>query len=165
MTLRGDRPEAGAGNPLIGQIGDQDITGLDQAVRHDHRHQGHDHRHQGHDHRHQGHDHRHQGHDHRPQGHDHRHQDYYNHCDDLPPWLDRTVSSKTTISVMIIFVFKIINRATMRREENRDLKKGQPVTEGKHTRKTTNHEFSTLFSLPQKMRKTCTRYENLLLWK
>ena len=150
-TLRGDRPEAGAGNPLIGQIGDQDITGLDQAVRHDHRHQGHDHRHQGHDHRHQG--------------HDHRHQDYYNHCDDLPPWLDRTVSSKTTISVMIIFVFKIINRATMRREENRDLKKGQPVTEGKHTRKTTNHEFSTLFSLPQKMRKTCTRYENLLLWK
>ena len=58
-TLRGDRPEAGAGNPLIGQIGDQDITGLDQAVRHDHRHQGHDHRHQGHDHRHQGHDHRH----------------------------------------------------------------------------------------------------------
>ena len=143
-TLRGDRPEAGAGNPLIGQIGDQDITGLDRAVRHDHRHQGHDHRHQGHD---------------------HRHQDYYNHCDDLPPWLDRTVSSKTTISVMIIFVFKIINRATMRREENRDLKKGQPVTEGKHTRKTTNHEFSTLFSLPQKMRKTCTRYENLLLWK
>ena len=41
-TLRGDRPAAGAGNPLIGQIGDQDITGLDRAVRHDHRHQGHD---------------------------------------------------------------------------------------------------------------------------
>ena len=52
-TLRGDRAAAGAGNPLIGQIGDQDITGLDRAVRHDHRHQDHDHRHQGHDHRHQ----------------------------------------------------------------------------------------------------------------
>ena len=64
-TLRGDRPAAGAGNPLIGQIGDQDITGLDRAVRHDHRHQGHDHRHQSHDH--------------------------YNHRDDHPPWLDRAV--------------------------------------------------------------------------
>ena len=117
-TLRGDRPEAGAGNPLIGQIGDQDITGLDRAVRHDHRHQGH-----------------------------------YNHRDDLPPWLDRTVSSKTTISVMIIFVFKIINRATMRREENRDLKKGQPVTEGKHTRKTTNHEIFNLIFLASKNEK------------
>ena len=120
-TLRGDRPEAGAGNPLIGQIGDQDITGLDRAVRHDHRHQGHD---------------------------------RYNHCDDLPPWLDRTVSSKTTISVMIIFVFKIINRATMRREENRDLKKGQPVTEGRHTRKTTNHEIFNLIFLASKNEKT-----------
>ena len=109
-TLRGDRPEAGAGNPLIGQIGDQDITGLDRAVRHDHRHQGH-----------------------------------YNHRDDLPPWLDRTV--------MIIFVFKIINRATMRREENRDLKKGQPVTEGRHTRKTTNNEIFNLIFLASKNEK------------
>ena len=64
-TLRGDRAAAGAGNPLIGQIGAQDITGLDRAVRHDHRHQGHDHRHQG--------------------------NDRYNHRDDLPPWLDRAV--------------------------------------------------------------------------
>ena len=109
-TLRGDRPEAGAGNPLIGQIGDQDITGLDRAVRHDHRHQGH-----------------------------------YNHRDDLPPWLDRTV--------MIIFVFKIINRATMRREENRDLKKGQPVTVGRHTRKITNHEIFNLIFLASKNEK------------
>ena len=85
-TLRGDQAAAGAGNPLIGQIGDQDITGLDRAVRHDHRHQGHDHRHQGHDHRHQGHDHCHQDHDHRHQGHDH-----YDHREDLPPWLDRAV--------------------------------------------------------------------------
>ena len=114
-TLRGDRPEAGAGNPLIGQIGDQDITGLDRAVRHDHRHQGH-----------------------------------YNHRDDLPPWLDRTVSSKTTISVMIIFVFKIINKATLVREDHRDQKKGQPVTEGRYTRKTTNHKIQPYFSCLKK---------------
>ena len=55
---------------------------------------------------------------------------------------------------MIIFVFKIINRAMMVREDHRDLKKGQPVTEARHIRKTTNHEIFNLIFLASKMRKT-----------